>query len=141
VSYRLDSTRLTLDLGGPTVEVERLAAPTLRVLAMAAVQRVMDAKTDADQASALFALGQRLADEAQPVWDILDHRGAVPPTAAGFIRLPVDLALSIAVGWLEESAKPLPSSAVDALVEPGPLNTALKRKLAAKRREAEKAAA
>lgn len=134
--YRLPDARVTLDLDGPQVEVQRLIAPGVWLLGMRDLEKVISAKGPDGQIAGLVPLYERLVAEAKPVWDIADHAGAVPVTASGMLRLPIELGLRIVTGWLETFGAEEPASAVDAIIEPGPHREALKKRLREKKQAA-----
>jgi len=142
--WRVPGERIALDLGGPFVEVERLRSWSIQFEGLSLLGRFMAASRPQDEYLALNALYEYVVREAQPQWDIVDHLGAVPPTARGMARLPGGLARAIASLWLEtfvpaEKAAPenaAPPSAVDALVPPGPVNLEIKRRLRRAKRKA-----
>lgn len=134
--WRIPGERVPLDLDGPTVEVERLTAWPLQFECLALLGRFMAAEKPEAEYAALGDLFSRFVLEAQPSWDIVDHRGAVPNTARGMMRLPTDLALPMVQLWLEtltaaaeEPEAAQPPTAVDAIVPEGPLNREIKRRL------------
>lgn len=128
--YRLPGERIRLDLDGPTVEVERIAAPAIRVVVMRDVDLYFKADGEAAQVVALVPVYERFIAEAQPTWDISDHRGPIPVTSSGMLRLG-ELGVRIIVEWVQDSVRveEVPQSAVDAIIPPGKLNTDLKRRL------------
>lgn len=139
MAYQLPSERVSLDLDGPIVEVQRLASLGIWAVAMNEMSAVMKAKGRAAQVTALSALYERFVAEALPSWDILDHRGPVPATVSGALRLPFELGVLIVAGWLEtfdqeEAAEP--ASAVDKLIAPGPARDELNRRLRMSRKAA-----
>lgn len=125
MGYRLPSERVALALDGPTVEVERLGAWAIYWRAMNLLSAYYAAKKPADVAAALEGLVSFVVPEAQPTWDITDHRGPVPTSPSGMLRLPVVLILEISTGWLETFAKAEPATAVDKMVPPGALRDEL----------------
>ena len=134
--WRIPGERIALDLDGPSVEVERLRSWSIQFEGLSLLARFMAASKQQDEYLALNALFEHVVREAQPQWDIVDHLGAVPTTARGMARLPLDLGLSIASLWLEtlvavekKEAEAEPPSAVDALIPPGPMNREIKRRL------------
>lgn len=132
--WSIASERITLDLDGPSVEVERLHSwmVQFQVLALAGVYN--RAQTSVAEYAALVPLFERFVYEAQPSWSISDHRGAIPCTAGGMARLPIRLGLAMIDRWLESLIVPKPDeaeSAVDAVVPPGPANREIKRRLRA----------
>ncbi len=153
--YRLNGERITLDVGGPSVDVEPIHSWQIEVEAAALRDVFLAASRPQDEYGALNALIAVFVSEAQPVWDIADHLGPVPATARGMARLPLDMQLAMLGQWLEsrqvaEQAKHEPitgihlvesgaASAVDTVIPLGPFNAAVKRRLRAKK--AERAAA
>lgn len=131
--WRVPSERIALDLGGPTVEVERICSWSIQFEGLSLLGRFNVAAKAQDEYVALNGLFEHVIREAQPQWDIVDHLGPVPATARGMARLPLDLGLAIASQWLgtlpqkKEAAEP--PSAVDAVIPPGPLNREIKRRL------------
>jgi hypothetical protein len=147
--------RVTLDLDGPTVEVERLSSWVVEYEFSRLLDRFNAATGPAAEHAALADVFTRFVLEAQPTWDIVDHRGAVPATTAGLARLPLPIALSIVSLWsltsqgadevpedeVPEDARPeVPGlrlvesdapSAVDAVIPPGPFNRQIKKQLRA----------
>lgn len=136
MAYRLPGERVALDLDGPSVEVEPIRAWAMQHLGVALYAAVNAAKPGDAMLVALRELYRFVLGEAQPSWDIVDHRGPVPVSEVGMLRLPLDLGLGISLGWLGTFDVAKPASAVDALIPPGELNTALKRRLAAAKRKA-----
>ena len=140
MAYRIPGGRVTLDLDGPSVEVEQLASPTVGFLARAELAAFLEAKDEASRITALRPICERFVTEAQPTWEIVDHRGPILPTVAGMLRLdPLKLALPMVMAWIETLTveEEQPATAVDALIPPGPLNASLNEQLAAaKRRKA-----
>lgn len=131
--YRLPNKRITLDLDGPTVEVERLLAAPIQQIGVRKFGQYLAAQTPEKQLAALIELYEFVVHESQLTWDIADHLGPLPQTATGMARLPVLLGIDIATGWLgtfaAEEAKP--ASAVDAVIPPGPLRNEVQRRLRA----------
>lgn len=142
--WRVPSERIALNLDGPTVEVERLRSWMVEYECRDLVAAFNAASTRAAEHNVLAALIDRFMLEAQPSWDIVDHRGAVPANGRGMARLPLDVQLAIIVAWIETfviaQEEPAPASAVDAVIAPGPANVELKRRLARARSRNQKAA-
>lgn len=130
--YRLPSERVLLDVEGPSVEVERIGAWPIHRTALSLMSAFMRATEPGPELAALAELYPFFLGEAQPVWDIADHRGPVPVSVVGMYRLPIPLALRIVDGWLE-TFEPDKPSAVDAVIPPGPVRDALNKGLRAKR--------
>jgi hypothetical protein len=129
VTYVLPSIRITLELDGPSVEVTEIIAEPIHALGVARAAAWAGAKGESAQLTALRELYELFAAEAQPTWDIADHRGPVPATSAGMLRLPIPLGLSIVSGWLDTITPK--TTAVDELTPPGPLRDQLNRRLKA----------
>lgn len=129
--YRLPGERVKLDLDGPTVEVEPIRSWMIQTESLALAARLGAAEEGVAEYAALKSLYEFFVAEAQPTWDIGDHRGAIPNTAAGMMRLPLALASSIISQWQDSLPKApaadLPS-AVDILPD-GPGKDEVKRRL------------
>lgn len=141
--WRVPNERVVLDLDGPSVEVAPIRSWAIQFEALALASVFQRASSPEEEYPALKTAYEYFIAEGQPQWDIVDHRGAVPVTARGMLRLPDALASEIVNQWLAtfeakaehpeieglhvvESDAP---SAVDALIPPGPLQTAVKRRL------------
>lgn len=134
MAYRLPSERVPLALNGPSVEVERIASWAIRQYAAALATAFYAADGPAAEYSALEKMYGLFMVEAQPTWDIVDHRGPVPVTPAGMMRLPLPLAFEVYEQWsatFEGIAEEKPATAVDALVAPGALRDELNARLRA----------
>ncbi len=90
--------------------------------------------TGAVELPALRDLYEFFVDEAQPTWDILDHRGPVPPTVAGLLRLNHLHVAGLIVEWAQTLRVVPESTAVDELIPAGPLHDELNRQLRARRK-------
>jgi hypothetical protein len=135
MAYRLASERVPLDIeDGPTVEVERVAADLLYQHAMGLASAYLSAKSDKAKSEALLELYGFFVAEAQPTWEIIDHRGPIAPTVAGTMRLPAALGVDIVLEWLGTHTRK--ASAVDALVPPSALRDQLNAALREKRKAA-----
>ena len=155
--WRVPSERIPLDLGGPSVEVERLGSWHLQFESVQLLRAYEVATKPEDEYRALNALFDLFVREAQPQWDIVDSQGPVPTTARGMSRLPLVLSLGIVSLWAmslpvekaeaEEQAEERPEvpglqlvesqapSAVDAVIPPGPANREVKRRLRVAKRQ------
>ena len=131
MAYRLPGKRVALDLDGPSVEVEPIHAWAIQLVGTNLWQAFEDAATPQAELNALGAIGRFLVAEAQPVWDIVDHRGPIPVSETGMLRLPHTLLLEIHAAWLATFSAEQPASAVDALIPPGPARNEVKRRLRA----------
>jgi hypothetical protein len=129
--YRLPDERVSLDLDGPIVEVQRCASWMVYQQVVRLYAAYVAAKTPAAEYDALVQTFARFVDEAQPTWQIADHTGPVPPTLAGMTRLPLEMSLRMVTDWLETITPK--ASAVDAIIAPGPMRDELKRRLKAKK--------
>jgi hypothetical protein len=145
--YQVPGARIALDLGGPSVEVERVRSWAVQVEAANLGASFVGAKSPEDEYKALRTLFQFFLYEAQPIWDLGDHHGPIPPTADAWRRIPNDLLFEIIGQWQDSlaAAEPVEAPAgltvvpdvVDHLIPPGPANRQIKRQLAAaKRRKA-----
>lgn len=135
MTFRLPSERVRIDIeNGPSIEVERVAAWTLAWTALTLVSAFYAAKRPEAEMAALRDVGAFFVAEAQPAWDIADHRGPIPATAAGYLRLPHELGLDMVRGWIETHHEK--ATAVDATVQPGPARDELNRRLKAARKAA-----
>lgn len=139
MAYRLPGERVpvVVDKGpfaGLSVEVERIGAYAVYLAAVSS--RIAFEKADSGSTAEFGALRSLYAvfvDEAQPTWDIVDHRGPVPATANGMLRLPVSLATAVIEAWTEtfNAVEAAPLTAVDKLIPAGPLRDRLNAELAA----------
>ena len=134
MAYRLPSERVTLTIeDGPTVEVEKVHADLIYQHAVGLASAFLSAKPD-KQNEPLQALYAFFVGEAQPTWEITDHRGPVLPTAAGMLRLPVALGVDICLEWAGTYIEK--ETAVDKVIPPSPLRDQLNDALKKKRRAA-----
>jgi hypothetical protein len=138
--YRVPSERITLDLDGPSVEIERLSAWAIQFEGLQLAKAFLDARGPAQEYTALVRLFDYFAAEAMPSWDIVDHRGPVPATARGMLRLPLSHSLALVNAWIQSlpaaKEEEEPQSAVDAVLPPGALNREVKRRLRAVKKAA-----
>lgn len=118
---------------GPTISVGPILAWPIYYLAVSRSQAYLDAKDPAAELAALTSLYELFVNEAQPSWDIRDHKGRIPCTAAGMLRLPLSVSIPAIQEWVA-TAVPKPS-AVDATVPPGPVRDALNAGLRAAKRK------
>ena len=135
MAYLLAGERVTITAGDLDIEVAPVVAwPIAHTAARLADAYNVATPGDAELV-ALRELYGFFVVEAQPEWDIVDHRGRIAPTTAGMLRLPLDLALSLIGAWLDTITPK--STAVDELVPPGPVRDALNTALKSKRRKQE----
>lgn len=130
MAYSLAAERVPLTIeDGPTIEVGPILAWPVYYVAVGRFAKYLAAEGPA-QLAALSDLYGFFVAEAQPTWEIVDHRGAIPATSAGMLRLPLDIALKAIEAWIDLFTPK--TSAVDEMVPPGvlrdDLNAALKRK-------------
>lgn len=134
MAYRLPSERVSLAIeDGPTVEVEKVAGDLLYLHAVGLIEAVVRAKSG-KQGEAALDLYRFFVDEAQPTFEIIDHRGPVTPTAEGMLRLPIRLALDMCIEWAGTYIDK--ETAVDAMIPPSPLRDELNKRLRAIRKAA-----
>lgn len=136
MAYRLPSVRVPLAIeDGPTIEVERVGSLLVQQQAVGLSLAFYAAKP-AGQIAALRAAYEFFVVEAQPTWEIVDHRGPVLPTVGGLLRLDPALGLAFIEAWC--ATLPVPEeevpTAVDELIPPGPVRETLKRELRSKRK-------
>jgi len=144
VAYRLPGGRVPLAFEdgqyvGLQVEVEPLTAWAVYRYAVGLVAAFFAADEPAAEFAALRAVYEQFVTEGQPTWDIVDHRGPVPATAAGMLRLPLPLGLRIVELWSETFAPveaEAESTAVDEIYPTSPLRDQLNEVLARKSAEA-----
>jgi hypothetical protein len=135
MAYRLPSERVTLNIeDGPTVEVEKVSADLIYQHAVGLLSACFGAKDGKASAAALTELYTFFVLEAQPTWEIVDHRGPVAATAAGMYRFPSKLGVDICLEWAGTYIEK--ATAVDELIPPSPLRDQLNAKLRAKRKAA-----
>lgn len=124
MAYRLPSERVSVTIeDGPTVEVERIGVE-LVFSAAVGLSSAFTAKRDTNHLRPLY---RYFLAEAQPTWEILDHKGPVYPTVDGMLRMPLDLALGIVSGWLGTFIEQ--TTAVDEMIPAGPARDELNRRL------------
>lgn len=132
MAYRVHGDRVALPIeDGPTVEVQPIGSWPIYWHAVGLTSAFLDAKGPAAELEALMAAYGFFVREAQPTWEIVDHRGPVPATAEGMLRLPVlEIGIRMVDAWAE-TFLPKPT-AVDAMIPEGPLrdelNAGLRRK-------------
>lgn len=139
MTYRLPGGRvpLTIETGayaGLSVTVEPIGSWVVYRLVVGRAAAFFAADGPAAELRALSELYAAVIAEAQPAWDIEDHRGQIPPTLNGMLRLPLPLGLQLFDLWTdtfvsiaEEEAEP--RSAVDELIPPGPMRDAMNAQL------------
>lgn len=133
VAYRLATERTPITVeDGPTVEVQPIGAWPIYRTAVGLVAAFFAAKP-AEEAAALQAVYRFFVSEAQPTFEIVDHRGPILPTADGMLRLPLPLALGIIDGWTSTFQAVPEATAVDAMVPEGPLRDKLNKGLRRKK--------
>lgn len=131
MAFRLPSERVTLNIeDGPAVEVEKVATDLVYQQAVGLTSAVFGD----GGIKALADLYSLFVNEGQPTWEIIDHRGPVPATLGGMLRLPTKLALDIALEWAGTYIEK--STAVDEIIPPSPLRDLLNDDLKRKRKAA-----
>jgi hypothetical protein len=132
MAYRLHGERVTLALDdGPTIEVQPIASDTVYRTAVGLASAYFAATDPAALSAALERLATYFCMEAEPTWEMVDHRGTVPATPAGMLRMPDTIALTIMSDWAELFVAEPPATAVDKLMPEGPLRDRLNRQLRA----------
>lgn len=132
MAYRLPGGRSSVTPAeGCTVEVQDIAAWPIYQTAVGLASAFYAATDPAAEFGALSDLYGYFCLEAQPTWQIVDHRGVVPATPAGMLRLPIELALGMVSEWAEAFVAEPPETAVDKLVPPGPMRDRLNKQLRA----------
>lgn len=140
--YRLPGDRVPLDLDG-NVEVEPIRSWFVQRSALQLIARYNAAEDGSDvQAVAFVTLLEYFVSEAQPSWEIADHRGVIPATSKGILRLPYAMQMELVSEWLSTltpEREELPEglhivesnapSAVDAVVANPVLRREIKRRL------------
>jgi hypothetical protein len=132
MAYRLGGGRSILTpTDGLTVEVQDIVAWPLYHEAVARATAYFTASGPELELAALRRAYAFFCAEAQPTWEIVDHRGIVPATTAGMLRLPVELGLGIILLWSQAFVAEPPETAVDKIIPPGELRDSLNRRLRA----------
>lgn len=130
MAYLLAGERVAIETeDGPTIEVGPILAWPIAALAVHRFSKYLTADDGNAQLVALRDLYDYFVAEAQPTFAIVDHRGAVPNTTSGLLRLPLDLTLKVIEAWIDTATPE--TTAVDEVIPPGELrddlNAALKR--------------
>ena len=127
MAYRLHGERVALTIDGLDIEVQPVSSDTVyRTIVALGSTFVAEPTTEA-----LSALVSYFCLEAQPTFEVIDHRGVVPATPAGMLRLPDALVVRLALEWAEAFVAEPPASAVDKMVPPGEMRDELNRRLRA----------
>ena len=129
MAYRLPGGRVTVS-GSFPVELEPIGAWPVYQQAVSLTAAFFAATGPAAEFDALNALYGFFCVEAQPTWEVVDHRGVISATPSGMLRLPVPMALEVIEAWAEEFTV-VKESAVDKLIPPGELRDDLNRRLKA----------
>ena len=133
MAYRLPTDRVQVTSGDLTIEVSSVVAWPIAHTTTALVGAFYRAKPGDAEMAALRDLYAYFVLEAQPSWDIVDHRGTVPATAAGLLRLPVETALGLIGEWIG-TLIPEPTVA-DEVLPDGPVRDEVNAALKAARRK------
>lgn len=131
MAYVLAPDRVTIEIeDGPAVEVGPILAYPVVLTTRALFDKYAAAREPAAEMAALRDLYEYVVAEAQPTWQLLDHKGVVPPTASGMMRLPLPIAFALIREWLDTAREK--ATAADAMLPDGPakdtINLALRRK-------------
>lgn len=125
MAYRLAGDRVPLTVDGLVIEVQPIVSDTVyRTVVALGSAFLAEPSTDA-----LERLASYFCIEAQPTWEVVDHRGSVQASPTGLLRFPDVLAVGIVSGWAEAFVAEPPSTAVDEVYPPGPLRDELNRRL------------
>lgn len=130
--WQIPGERITLDLDGPTVTVERIRSWSVQFEGLTLVKRYLETDNQQAEYIALAAMCDFTVREALPQWDIADHHGYIPVSGSGMTRLPIRLLLQIIDQWLASYILPeaeKPANAVDAVIPPSPARNEIKRRL------------
>ena len=131
MAYRLGGERVAIEADGLTIEVQPIASDTVYRAAVGLAAVYFGASEPTALSAALSALASFFCVEAQPTWDVVDHRGVIPATPAGMLRFPDVLALELVAAWAQAFVAEPAETAVDKLVEPGPRRDRLNARLRA----------
>lgn len=134
MAYDLRPERVEVSVGDLTIDVSRIASYPLWVQGVRLAAAWAAAKTDERNVEALGECYAYFLAEAQPTWQIVDHRGPVLPTLGGMYRLRPELGMGLYAEWLDTIREK--ATAVDEIVPPSQLRDQLNAKLRAKRRKA-----
>lgn len=135
MASQLHAERVPVTLDDLTIEVAPILAWPI-AFSVSRLIAVYEAATEGSaEVVALRDLYGTFLEEAQPTWDLIDHRGPIAPTLAGMWRLPLPVALGLIGAWLTTITPP--STAVDEMVPPGPLRESLNTELRKSRRRKE----
>jgi hypothetical protein len=131
MAYRLPGGRSTLTpVEGCDVEVTALVVWPLYQTAVGLAAAYFGAPA-AGEYAALERLYGFFCIEAQPTWAIVDHRGAIPATPAGMMRLPIPLAFEMIEQWSAAFVAAPAETAADKLLPPGPVRDRVNAQLRA----------
>lgn len=132
MAYRL-TERVPVTADDLTIEVTSVVAWPIAQTTAALIEAYNRAKPGDPELAALRDLYAFWILEAQPAWGIEDHRGTVPATAAGMLRLPLPLVFGLISGWLETLIPP--STAADEVLPEGEVRDEVNAALKAARRK------
>lgn len=135
MATRLPTERVPVASEDLTAEVTRCASWPIQQNAVRLWAAFLRATGQAEL-TALRELFEFFVAEAQPTWDLVDHRGAVPPTVGGMLRVNHLHALGLVLAWTQTLQVAPTPSAVDELIPEGPLRDELNRQLRTRKREA-----
>lgn len=129
MAYRLPTERVQVTADDLSIEVESVVAWPVAHVAGALVAAFYAASPGDAELNALRDLYGYFLAEAQPSWDIEDHRGRIPTTVTGMLRFPIDVSLRLISEWLATCVPK--STAADEVLPEGPVrdevNAALRK--------------
>jgi hypothetical protein len=132
MAYRLPGGRSTLEpVEGLAVEVQDIGAWPIYQAAVSLAAAYFGASGAAAEYAALERVYGYFCAEALPTFEVIDHRGVVPATPSGMMRLPLEIGLGMVSEWAEAFIAEPPQTAVDKRVPPGPMRDRLNRQLKA----------
>lgn len=133
MATRLPSERVPIASEDLSAEVTRCASWPLQQNAVRLWAAFLKA-TGAAELVALRECYEFFVAEAQPTWDLIDHRGPVPATVSGLLRLNHMHVLGLVAEWAGTLQTEPPTTAADELLPEGPLRDEMNRQLKAKRK-------
>lgn len=134
MAYDLRPERVEVTVGNLTIEVSRIASYPLWVQGVRLASAWAASKSDAQTIDTLGECYAFFVAEAQPTWQIVDHRGPVAPTLGGMYRLPLELGMGLYSAWTDTIREK--GTAVDKIIPASPLRDELNKRLRAARRKA-----
>jgi hypothetical protein len=98
MGYRLDPRVIELAFPDPGLNVMKVKAQAdVPLSVFFDIQVLMASEAPADIRDACLLFGNTILKS----WDVQDDEGDVPSSGAGFLRLPMNLAIAIMAAWTE----------------------------------------